>query len=1449
MEPPAPPAPPGAPPAPTPALPSLPSAPKGGPLRALWQLLQPVLAVALLLSLVGGTLGGVTVWLLRSPEGTAWLLARVPWIEVQAPQGALLSDAFAAERVVVRWDSDQQSVAIDGLQTQGLSWTWHPAPGAWVGLRAERMQARRVEVLTGPRSPRPMPLPRTLQLPSRLEAARVEIDELKIDSLPPMHAVRGSGVRLWEPGGREYHADAISLDWDRAHIEGSVSLGAHPPFTLQAQARLAARAATGQVPAWTAVAQARGPLARFDVQATLRSPPRRGSTAPSLDLDTTITPLEAWPLGRLRLQTQALDLASLLSQAPQTALSGRMDIASQSLSGPLAAVVELDNALPGRWDEGRVPVQRLQARLRSPDANRNRLLIEDLDLQLARGADSAGRWQGSGQWSGNRLQLDSQIQDLRPQLLDSRAAQMQLSGPLAFTLTGLPSPDPAVTAAAAAKGLTLDLRTSLDGRIDGSPHPVKLTLDGTADGQHIELRELRAEAGSARLALALSARRAPAQAWQLRSSGTLADFDPLPWWPGTEGSAWRGGTHRLSGSWAFDLLLPRVVPDMAPLALAQGLVGSGALHVERSLVAGVPVALHLELGHQAGQGPTPSTVRGDVMAGGNRLSLEGQGDPLGEGRSDQMRLELQAGALATLAPLARLVPDLAAWAPRAGKAEATLSLEGRWPDVRSEGKAALDGLQVGTLDARNVQARWRFDTASDQPLLLLADAQGLVQGTQRLEQLHVELRGTWRQHQLELALALPASPPPALELALGLHTGTGTLARLRANGQWASDGSGGGLWSGQVAQLALGPWDGHAGAAAATVAAAAAPAASPAPTPAARVPGSVWLDARNLRAQARYDAKDGLAELQADAGQVRLAEAITLRWDDVRVDLRGKAPAFALHADIEPFALAPLLARAQPAMGWAGDLRLAARVDLKVGDKVDADLVFERRDGDLRLSEENASQPFGLSELRLAASAHDGHWQVGAAFVGKTLGEAAARLNLRPRPEQRWPTADTPIDGVIEGHVSSLGIWGSWVPPGWRLSGELRTSASVSGRVGSPSYAGEVRASDVAVRNLLLGVDVRQGEALVRLAGARAEIERFTLRGGDGRVSVSGHARLDQQPGTALTLEAERFRVLGRVDRQLTVSGKLQLGVTGEALSIGGKVHVDEGLFDLSRSDAPALDDDVSIRQAQPDLEESTPKPPQRPRRNQQVAVDIDLGERLQVRGRGLDTTLGGNLKLGSSDGRLTLHGIVSAAGGTYAAYGQKLDIERGLVIFNGDIETPVLDVLALRPNLDTQVGVAITGALHSPRVRLYASSDMSDSDKLSWLVLGRASEGLGRADTALLQRAAVALLAGDGEAPTDALLRNLGIDQLSLRQSDTDVRETVISLGKQLSRRWYVGYERGVNATTGTFQLIYRIAQRFTLRAQSGLENSLDLIWVWRLQDNDPAALPMSKSPPATPP
>jgi len=60
-------------------------------------------------------------------------------------------------------------------------------------------------------------------------------------------------------------------------------------------------------------------------------------------------------------------------------------------------------------------------------------------------------------------------------------------------------------------------------------------------------------------------------------------------------------------------------------------------------------------------------------------------------------------------------------------------------------------------------------------------------------------------------------------------------------------------------------------------------------------------------------------------------------------------------------------------------------------------------------------------------------------------------------------------------------------------------------------------------------------------------------------------------------------------------------------------------------------------------------------------------------------------------------------------------------------------------------------------------------------------------------------------------------------------VRDTIVTLGKQISDRVYVGYERGLNATTGNWQLIYRIAQRFTLRAQSGEDSAIDLVWLFR--------------------
>jgi translocation and assembly module TamB len=856
-------------------------------------------------------------------------------------------------------------------------------------------------------------------------------------------------------------------------------------------------------------------------------------------------------------------------------------------------------------------------------------------------------------------------------------------------------------------------------------------------------------------------------------------------------------------------------------ALLHRLAGNGSVRVQDSVLAGVPLQARLDLSHAAQRKPDPASLRAELRVGGNELDVEAHGDPAGNGHGDRWRAELRAGDVATLAPLMRLVPSLADWQPRRGSVTATLAADGRWPALHTEGSVRVQQLQAGPLELALADARWRIDTGGRQALDVQADLAGLKWGRQPADHLRLQVAGTLADHRIDIATALPIAPPVAAERALGIVAQSGTRAQLLAQGAWQPAAAGGGRWATRIERLQIGSWDG-----------------SEITAP----PASSWAEARGLRAELDFAADGRFAALRADAGRLRLADTLALRWDEVRVDLRAASPLISVRADIEPFAVAPLLARLQPAVGWQGDLTLTARLDIRAAERFDADLVIERRDGDLRLANASGAQTMGLTELKLVLSAHDGLWNLDPVLRGSRVGEVTGRVQVRATPQQSWPSADATVTGAVLANVADLGIWSAWVPPGWRLGGELRGLAVLSGRFGDPRFNGTLGASGLSVRNLLQGVNVADGEVDVRLDGDTARIERFTLRGGDGSLSLSGGASLGRSPQARLQVVADRFRVLGRVDRLVVASGRAELVLQESQARLDGKFAIDEGLFDITRADAPSLDNDVTVRRAGDEEAAAEAAAAQRPARNVVLGLEIDLGQNLRLRGRGLDTELRGQLRLTTPGGRLAVNGTISTESGTYAAYGQKLEIDRGIVAFSGGVDNPRLDVLALRPNLDVRVGVSITGNLTTPRVRLYSDPEMSDNDKLSWLLLGREPDGLGRADTALLQRAALAVVAGEGEGPTDTLLRNLGLDELSLRQGDGDARETVISLGKQLSRRWYVGYERGVNATTGTWQLIYRIAQRFTVRAQSGVDNSLDVIWTWRFQEA-PADAGMRKS------
>lgn len=1342
---------------------------------------------------------------LRTDAGTGWLLSQVKGLRITDGHGSLRGGPFRAARMEFDLEDSPVHVRIDNLAWRDLSWRWRPYPGAWTGLVIEGLQAQRVEIRTRPTKGPKQPPPTQMRMPVELHVPGAQVQALQVDTLQPFKDLQLT-LHLGTDNGRVHQVEQLRFRWDRLQVQAQATLGADKPLPLKLQARADSLPTPGAggvwATPWAATVNAEGPLAALDVAAQLRA---AAPATAALDLKAGVKPFEAWPLSTLQAEARDLDLAMLAEGLPATRLSGRADIETRGADQPARVLLQLTNALAGRWDEQRLPVAAVQLDARARPNAPQQVELQSFDLQLGSAAAPAGRWRGAGRWERDHLQIDTRVDGLQPARLDRRAPALQLSGPIKGQLK-----------LRRGQGQEQGFEVAVDTRLEGvlqnmAGRRVALaaaaTVDQRPEATRVVLKDIEASAGAARARGEATLQRQQGADWQLASRGVLQHFDPALWWPGPEGGAWRRGGHRLNGRWEADLRLAALRDNAWPWP---GWRGTAAVSLNDSTLAGVP----LKADARWSAAERAGSLKLDLVAAGNHAVLDGERSAAGE---DRWRADLDAPTLTGLAPLMALAPaGLARQLPTAGRLvvhAGAAGAPGRWTQWRWDGDAQASDLKSPAWRLGRAQARWRFAQAPEAPLELQLDAEALAFGPQSVDRLQASASGSTGSHRLQLQADSAARPPAWADLFVPAGAKPGSVFRAQGQGGWRADAKGG-RWSGALERLRAGP------------------------------PGAeaAWLQADQLRAAIDFDAQGNLSGIAAEPGRLLLL-GTALRWSELRWLAGGAAglPRLDVQAELEPLRVAPLLAALQPDFGWGGDLVVRGKAQVHTRDAFAADVVLERVAGDLAVTDEGGTHALGLSDVRLGWVANQGTWHFSQAVAGRQLGVLGGAQSLRLSPRAIWPTPETPLEGVLELRVDNLGVWGAWTPPGWRLSGNLQVSASVGGRFKAPEYTGRLQARELGVRNLLLGVNARDGDVQVALKGSTAQIERFVMKGGDGELTLQGGATFGDAPRAQIKLDARRFQVLGRVDRRIVASGGAEMRLEPEAVQLGGKFKVDEGLIDFSRADAPTLDEDVTVvrrvngRRVTTSSEEPAPEPaaPQRPARTPRevrAALDVDLGEQLHIRGRGLDAFLRGQLRVTTPNNRLAVSGSVRTENGTYAAYGQKLVIERGAVTFLGPVENPRLDILALRPNLDIRVGVAVGGTALRPRVRLYSQPEMSDSAKLSWLVLGRAPEGLGGADTALLQRAAMALLAGEEGGSGDTVMKALGLDELSVRQEgEGELRSTVVALGKQVSRRWYVGYERGLNSTVGTWQAIYRIAQRFTLRGQTGEDNAVDLIWTWR--------------------
>ncbi len=577
-------------------------------------------------------------------------------------------------------------------------------------------------------------------------------------------------------------------------------------------------------------------------------------------------------------------------------------------------------------------------------------------------------------------------------------------------------------------------------------------------------------------------------------------------------------------------------------------------------------------------------------------------------------------------------------------------------------------------------------------------------------------------------------------------------------------------------------------------------------------------------------------------------------------------------------------------LGLAGDVVLAADWDIDASERLRARATLRRSRGELRLlaidtagtttvrssgtTPATLAKPVGApaglqaaditleldnTDLRAAV-----RWD--SARAGRLQAEARSALQFPAGrwTEARWPE-NAPLAATVQAQLPELGVWSALAPPGWRVKGTLDAKVQLSGTRSDPRWRGQIGAEQFALRSVIDGVDLQDGRLRATLEGTQLTIDELRVAGGEGNAARilgrSGNRTEAPQDGGLLTArgvvrwrppspgasasdgiqmdlraQAERLQVQVRADRQLSVSGSLQARLDQGQFTLRGQLKADRASLLLPEHSAPRLGEDVVVRtRARQDGARATNGPrgaTVRATRPPDIALTLNLGDDFALEGQGITTRLTGTLDLRSSaatGGQPRVTGEIRTDAGRYRAWGQALDVESGLVRFNGPYDNPALDILAIRPNIGVRAGVQVTGSAQAPRVRLYADPDLPDAEKLSWVVLGR-SAASGGGETALLQQAALAVLGRQG-AGTGGLTRRLGVDEIGLKgpRLGEDASAAALTLGKRISSALYLSYEQSLSGTLGTLYLFYDLSRRLTLRGQTGLVNALELVYTVR--------------------
>jgi translocation and assembly module TamB len=332
----------------------------------------------------------------------------------------------------------------------------------------------------------------------------------------------------------------------------------------------------------------------------------------------------------------------------------------------------------------------------------------------------------------------------------------------------------------------------------------------------------------------------------------------------------------------------------------------------------------------------------------------------------------------------------------------------------------------------------------------------------------------------------------------------------------------------------------------------------------------------------------------------------------------------------------------------------------------------------------------------------------------------------------------------------------------------------------------------------------------------------------DGSLALAG----ETAPWRAVAeLTGDSFELADLPDLRAVIAPDLMLDATPAAWRVTGDLLIEEGLL------AAAAVPRSAVRPVPETVVHGRDVEAERERLPVPLVVDVDvrLGD-VRFEGLGISAELDGLLDIERTiEAQVLVNGTASIEEGTFSAYSQQLNIERGELLFTGASDNPALDVRATREVEGATVGLTITGTLRNPQSEIFSMPTLTESEALARLVTGRSLESAGEADAEAIERAALGLGIRRALPALERIGENLGLDELGVDSGSGE--DSALVAGRQLGDDVYLRYKHGLFDDFAGLELIYRITERFRLRTETGTAQSVDLLYERNRDEDAPLA------------